>query len=137
MMFSRRIAASRRLTQLLSAWVVLILYAVACAPLVSNDWEKVWNYSDYYSLLAVFVYYNITQFLCFFFSFSFPIVKTVTKLLTQPSRLIRHTRLKRIPYEVGIWGYGLWHMGHLRLNIWGWQSPNICECTQFWLFPKF
>ncbi|EFX90212.1 adenylyl cyclase, partial [Daphnia pulex] len=33
MMFSRRIAASHRLTQLLSAWVVLILYTVACAPL--------------------------------------------------------------------------------------------------------
>ena len=33
--FSRRIAASRGLTQLLSAWVVIILFVVACAPLVS------------------------------------------------------------------------------------------------------
>ncbi|XP_046651444.1 adenylate cyclase type 6-like [Daphnia pulicaria] len=40
MMFSRRIAASHRLTQLLSAWVVLILYAVACAPLVPISEEK-------------------------------------------------------------------------------------------------
>nr|CAH0106081.1 unnamed protein product [Daphnia galeata] len=40
MMFSRRIAASRRLTQLLSAWVVLILYAVACAPLVPLTEEQ-------------------------------------------------------------------------------------------------
>jgi hypothetical protein len=40
-MFSRRIAASHRLTQLLSAWVVLILYAVACAPLVSKDFLQI------------------------------------------------------------------------------------------------
>ncbi len=32
--FSRSIAASRGLTQLLSAWVVIILFVVACAPLV-------------------------------------------------------------------------------------------------------
>ncbi|XP_057377418.1 adenylate cyclase type 5-like [Daphnia carinata] len=40
MVFSRRIAASRRLTQLLSAWVVLILYAVACAPLLPLTEEQ-------------------------------------------------------------------------------------------------
>lgn len=51
-MFSRRIAASRGLTQLLSAWVVLILYVVACAPLVSSFL----NYSLVIDLLYSTVY---------------------------------------------------------------------------------
>jgi len=41
--FSRRIAASRGLTQLLSAWVVVILFVVAVAPLVPLNDETIFK----------------------------------------------------------------------------------------------
>lgn len=53
--FSRSIAASRGLTQLLSAWVVIILFVVACAPLVSIFFF--WAVAD--SLFCLFVFFSL------------------------------------------------------------------------------
>ena len=64
--FSRRIAASRGLTQLLSAWVVVILFVVACAPLVSSHFYALCCLIDLW-LISEPIFWNVSV-ICWIYS---------------------------------------------------------------------